>query len=195
MNLKKLPKEKQQQLFLIALVTVGVLAGIFFGLIKAQYEGLSALAQKKANLKGKVAQVTNTVAHADQLETELTGLKKALAVAESDTALGDRYSWVITTVRKFKAGYNVDIPQFSPISAEGDCTLLPNFPYKQATLTVVGAGRFQEFGRFLADFENTFPHIRVVNLTLDPNPNPAPEQQETIQFRMDLVTLVRPGSS
>ena len=38
-----------------------------------------------------------------------------------------------------------------------DVNLLPNFPYKQATLTVAGTAHFHDLGRFLADFENQIP--------------------------------------
>ena len=52
-----------------------------------------------------------------------------------------------------------------------------------------------DFGRFLAALENQFPHLRVVNLSLDLNPSPAPEDQETIAFKLDLITLVKTNPS
>ena len=73
--------------------------------------------------------------------------------------------------------------------------LLPNFPYKQASLSLAGTAHFHDFGRFLADLENQFPHIRVVNLSLDLNPSPAAEDQETVSFKLDLVTLVKTNPS
>ena len=73
--------------------------------------------------------------------------------------------------------------------------LLPNFPYKQATLSLVGTAHFHDFGRFLADLENQFPHIRVVNLSLELNQSPAAEDQETVSFKLDIVTLVKTNPS
>ena len=76
-----------------------------------------------------------------------------------------------------------------------DVNLLPDFPYKQATFTVAGTARFHDFGRFLADFENEFPHVRVVNLSLDANTPAGGEDAETLNFKMEIVTLIKPTQS
>jgi hypothetical protein len=195
MNFSKLPKEKRQHLILVILGTFGIMAGLGFGLIKGQYESLQQVAGAKGAAEGKLLQIQNTVKRANQLEAELVQAAASLQSAESDIASGDLYASVITMLRKFKADYRVDIPQFNPIGNPVDVPLLANFPYKQVTLTVSGTAHFHELGRFLADFENRFPHIRVLNLSVDPNPNPAPEWQETICFKMDVVTLVKLGAS
>jgi Tfp pilus assembly protein PilO len=195
MNFNKLPKEKRLQLVLVVVVTAVILAGLGFSLVKSQYQSLQRLEKLKRGAQDKLQRIQNTVKQADQLEQELARARQALRAAETDTASGDLYASVITTLRHFKANYQVEIPQFSPLSPEGDVTLLANFPYKQAVLTVSGIAHFQEFGRFLADFENQFPHVRIVNLTIDPNPSPNPEQRETISFKIDIVTLVRPNAS
>ena len=72
---------------------------------------------------------------------------------------------------------------------------MPDFPYKQATLTVAGTARFHELGQFLADFENRFPHVRLVNLTLDANSPSAAVEPETLSFKLDIVTLVKSNAS
>jgi len=46
-------------------------------------------------------------------------------------------------------------------------------------------------GKFVADFENKYPHCRVVNLTADPAGN-GPNAGERLGFRMDIVALVKP---
>ena len=79
--------------------------------------------------------------------------------------------------------------------ATADGILLPNFPYKQATLSLAGTAHFHDFGHFLADLENQFPHIRVLNLSLELNQSPAAEDQETVSFKLDLVTLVKTNPS
>jgi hypothetical protein len=89
----------------------------------------------------------------------------------------------------------VDIPQFSQLGAPVDVSLLPNFPYKQATLTVAGNTRYHNLGQFLADFENRFPHIRVLNLSLDANVPSLLAEPETLSFKMDIVTLVKVNQS
>jgi hypothetical protein len=192
MNLKKIPKEKQKQLVLVALLTLGAMAGVGFGLVKYQYTQLAKFEQKKAQTAKKLGEMRQTIRNSSKVEAQLVEARAALAEQEADMASGDLYSWMITTLRRFKASYKVEIPAFSPIGPVTDMNMLPNFPYKQAALTVGGTAYFHDFGKFLADFENQFPHVRVVNLSLDANAAPGPEEAETLSFKMEIVTLVKP---
>lgn len=193
MKSRKLPKEKRNQLILISLVTLVALAGLGFGLIKYQYENLTHLAAKKAELEQKLVQMQAHIKRADQVEPELADARTAITNLEAGMASGDLYSWVINTIRGFKGAYKVEIPQFSPISNPSDVNLLAKFPYKQVTLTVAGTAHYHDLGKFLADFENEFPHIRLLNLDLQVNPNPAAGDAEKLVFKVDIVPLVKPN--
>ena len=54
-----------------------------------------------------------------------------------------------------------------------------------------------DFGKFVADFENAFPYMRIQNIELDPNPsssaNPSNEP-EKLGFKMEIVALVNPNA-
>ena len=113
-------------------------------LIKPQYQNLDRLAQKKVEIKDSQRRILDTVRRASEIETELTSARKALSDTEGDIASGDLYSWVINTLRQFKSAYNVNIPQFSPIGATSEVSLLSNFPYKQATLSLSGTAHFHD---------------------------------------------------
>ena len=95
-------------------------------------------------------------------------------------------------LRQFKAGYKVQIPQFNQLGSPMEVNLLPDFPYKQTTLTVAGTAHFHDLGRFLADLENQFPHVRLLNLSLDVNA--ASVEPETLSFKVDIITLAKPTS-
>ena len=195
MNLRKLPREKRNKLIGVVVGTVLIVAAAYFLLIQHQHQNLVRLAQKKLEVQASQRRVLDAVHHASQIETDLATAKKALADAEADIASGDLYSWVINTLRDFKSRHRVNIPQFNPIGATADVILLPNFPYKQATLSLAGTAHFHDFGHFLADIENQFPHNRVLNLSLELNQSPAAEDQETVSFKLDLVTLVKTNPS
>ena len=199
MNFKKLPKDKQNALILVVVGTVAILSGLGFGLIKFQFSKLNELQNKRDAAQHKLEQMRNAVKNADRLEVEVVESRKTLDTLEEDMASGDLNAWVINTLRTFKAGYKVDMPQFSPIGPVSDVPLLPNFPYKQATITVAGTAHFHDFGKFVSDFENQHPHIRIVNLTLDgtPNstPNGTPDDIEKLNFKMEISTLVKPNAS
>jgi hypothetical protein len=195
MNLRKLPRDKRNKLLAVVVGTAVILAGLYFGLIKYQKENLVHLKEKKVAVDARHHQVLEAIKHAQQIDLDLASAKKALADAEADIASGDLYSWVVNTLRDFKAKYKVNIPQFNPIGPVTEVNLLPNFPYKQATLSVAGTAHFHDFGRFLADLENQFPHVRVLNLSLELNQSPVAEEQETISFKLEIVTLVKTNPS
>jgi hypothetical protein len=195
MNFRKLPKEKRNGLVLVALATLVAVAGLYFGLIQRQHENLARLAQKKAASAKKLQVVLDAIRRADPIKAELDSARTNLAGAESDIASGDLYAWVINWLRGFKASYKVEIPQFSQLGAPVDVNLRPNFPYKQASLTVAGTAHFHDLGRFLADLENQFPHVRLVNLSLEATAPGLKAESETLSFKMDIVTLVKPNPS
>jgi hypothetical protein len=195
MNLRKLPIDKRNKLILVGAGTL-LMAGAFYCLvISQQNQNLVRLANKKLEVQASQRRVHDAIGRASAIEADLAGAQKALAEAEADIASGDLYSWVINTLRPFKAAYKVNIPQVNPLGAVTEVNLLSGFPYKQASLSLVGTAHFHDLGRFLADLENQFPHFRVVNLSLDLNPSPAPEDQETLSFRLDLITLVKTNPS
>src|ERR1035441_2306292 len=146
------------------------------------------------NLEG-IDSSSNPGNQVNRFKSALATAKTTLAEAEIDIASGDLYSWVVNTLRDFKAKYKVNIPQFNPIGPTTEVNLMPNFPYKQTTLSVAGTAHFHDFGRFLADLENQFPHVRVLNLNLELNQSPVAEEQEMVSFKLDIVTLVKTNPS
>ncbi len=195
MNFSKLPKEKRNHLVLVALAALIAVLGLYFGLIQAQNESLDRLAQKKLEVQATQHRVLDAVRRASEIDAELASARKALSDAEADVASGDLYSWVINTLRQFKSNYKVNIPQFSPISGTSEVSLLSNCPYKQATVSLSGTAHFHDLGRFVADLENQFPHMRVLNLSLELNQSPAADDQETVSFKLDIATLVKTNPS
>jgi len=195
MNFSKLPKEKRNHLVLVALAALIAVLGLYFGLIQAQNESLDRLAQKKLEVQATQHRVLDAVRRASEIDAELASARKALSDAEADVASGDLYSWVINTLRQFKSNYKVNIPQFSPISGTSEVSLLSNCPYKQATVSLSGTAHFHDLGRFVADLENQFPLMRVLNLSLELNQSPAADDQETVSFKLDIATLVKTNPS
>ena len=185
---------KRRRVLLVATVTTGVLVGLWFGLISAQQKDLEILAGNIDAAQRRLETTRKTLELAPQLEDELAAASAMLARSEEGMASGDFYSWVINQIRQFKLAYRVDIPQFSTILGPADTTLLPKFPYKQVTLSIGGTGYYHDIGQFVAAYENQFPYSRIQNLELEPAPALAGAEKEKLTFRMDIVTLVKPGS-
>ena len=190
--MNKLSKEKRKQLVLVAVVTLAVLGGLWFGLISFQKQNLRSCAERKEAVDRKLKQVKQMIENADKVEAELGEGRAKLAKFEEGMASGDTYSWAVNTIRQFKLSYKIEIPQFGQIDGPKDVSLLAQFPYKQVSLAVGGKAYFQDFGRFITDFENQFPHIRILNLNLEPISSLVSTEREMLSFRMEIAALVKP---
>jgi Tfp pilus assembly protein PilO len=191
---RKLPKDKRDKLILVIMITVAGVLGLWFGLIKFQQNNLEDLAARKEKAEADLARVDKTIKNAENIDAELATTSKQLAIFEENMAPGDVYLWMVQNIRRFKLPYKVEIPQFSQPEIK-EMTLLPKFPYKQATLTVGGTAFYHDLGKFLADLENEFPHFRVLNLDIEPMPAAMGAEKEKLSFKMDIVTLIKPGVS
>jgi len=194
MNYKKLPKEKRDHLILVVLITAVVLGGLGFGLIRFQYDNLRRTRAHEQEAAAKLKAMRATIDRAAEIETESSTMSQALGNVEEHMATGDPYSWAIDMIRRFRLSHKVEVPVISqPVVSE--TTLLPRFPYKQASFALSGTGYYQDIGRFIAQFENQYPEIRIVNLRLSPVSGLANEEKEKLEFRMDIVALMRPNPS
>lgn len=190
--MSKLSKEKKQHLALIVIGTLAILAAFGYLFIKGGYDKISSLEQKKIAYKEKLSQMQSAASRVKEIEKVFTDTQQSLNEKEAGMATGDLYSWMFTSLRRFQRGYKIEIPQISPV-VSGDMVLLPKFPYKQATVSVGGSAHYHELGRFIADFENAFPYMRISNLTLDLNSSPTAGDYEKLAFKMEITSLIKPG--
>jgi len=192
MNFKKISKEKRKQLFGVVVGTVAVIGVLWYLLIQGGYQKLGRINQKKVDAKAKLEQMESTIARAKEVETAYNNAKTALDEQEGSMASGDIYSWMHGTLRRFQRSYNVEIPQIGSATPAAQVDLIPRFPYKQSTVTVAGNAYYHELGRFIADFENNFPLMRIINLSIERNATPAGTDRNKLAFKMDIVALVKP---
>ncbi len=193
--MNRLSKDKRNQLILVVLLTMVVVAGLYYSLIRYQQDGLRRLNDQIKVDQGKVQQVEDTISNSKQIEAMLNIVSNKLCAQEEEMASGDLYSSMYNSVKNFKALYKVDIPQFSSGGDAAPVNLLPKFPYKQVTISIAGTARYYDVGRFISDFENRFPTSRVLNIDLSPASASGPEDQDKLSFRMDIISLVRPSGS
>ena len=187
--MNRLSKEKRNQLIMVVIGTLVVLGVIGFAVIRPQYDGLANIARTKKAELVKLQQVKDTIKKADDTANKLADASYNLVQAENDIASGDVFAWMNDTIRRFKIGYKVEIPTISQPTLS-DVDLIPQFPYKQARISLNGVAYYHDLGKFISDFENTFPHMRVVNLTAEPaNENGA--DAEKLSFRLDIIALVK----
>ena len=100
---------------------------------------------------------------------------------------------MINTINRFNIAKQVTFLDFQR-EIVGDVGVFPKFPYKAAVFPVKGTSHYHNLGRFLADFENSFPFVRVQNLELSPAPRTAGEDAESLNFKFEIVALIKPIS-
>lgn len=190
--MKRLPPAKRNQLIIVLVVTVALIGAVYFLLINPQNVKNAQMIAEIAQENTKLQQYRSTVKQMDSTRDTLADLTQQLGRAEADVASGDIYEWAFENIRRFKTGYRVDIPTIGQ-PTRGDCDLVANLPYKQIRFSLSGTAYYHDLGKFIADFENKFPHCRVLNLVMDPatSENGATER---LNFRMDIVALVKPSN-
>src|SRR5436190_10478285 len=185
----KISKDKRNKLLIVGFATVLPLAALWYVLLTPQCRKLVEIAKKTTEAETKLADGVRTTATAQTAEADLEKVSARLKAIESSMPSGDMYAWFIQTIERFRLPYRVDLPQKSR-EVMGEAGSLPKFPYRAATFTVQGGAYFHDFGKFLSDFENTFPYMRVQNLELEANPGSATnsEDREKLSFKMEIVS-------
>ena len=188
--MKWLPKEKRNPFIIVVLITAALLALISVCLISSQNAMLAKIADNTRAAGDKLHTIEATIKNAALTADQLADVTLALSRAESDMASGDLYSWTYATMRQFKQAYKVEIPEIGPPQT-GEVELLPAFPYKQISFSIKGKAFYHDLGKFVADFENAFPHARLVNLSISPVGSPS----EQLSFSLDIIALVKSNAS
>ncbi|MCX6896621.1 MAG: hypothetical protein NTZ16_14245 [Verrucomicrobia bacterium] len=186
----KLSADKRNKLIVVAILTAVVIGVLWYYLIGALNAKIEEFKEKQATAEEQRKKIDTATRNSVQIENNLNAAAEKLATIKQEMASGDLYSWMYTTSKNFNRSYHVDIPQFSTVET-AENNLIPQFPYKQVKISVNGSAYFHDFGRFLSDFENHFPHIRVENLTLEPATGPEQaSDREKLAFRMEIIALV-----
>jgi len=192
--MNKLSKEKQQQLIAVAFGAVVVLGLLYFFVISAQAKSRNAKLGEMETLRQGVEKGDKLKKDSPAIQAQLDEVKAKLDDMEKNMATGDLYSWVILAVNDFKAkgGHNVQITGFTPGEKVG-IGVFPDFPYEAVKYQLKGTAYYHDFGKFLADFENAFPFIRVQNMDLMPEGGVTTgAEAEKLAFRFEMVVTLKP---
>ncbi|HXF11307.1 MAG TPA: type II secretion system protein GspM [Desulfuromonadaceae bacterium] len=187
--MNKLSKEKRDQILMIVLGTATVLALIWFFLISPQRAASQAILKTMGAKQHQLQEMEDTIKKADAAASTLGGIAASLNDAESDMVSTDPNVWIYDLIRHFKEHYKVDISVGGQTST-GDSNLIPNFPYRELRVTVNGTAFYHDLGEFISSFENTYPHIRVTGLSLEPTGG----DTEKLNFHMDIIALIKPNA-
>ncbi|MFM1768583.1 MAG: hypothetical protein RJA22_1112 [Verrucomicrobiota bacterium] len=205
--MKNLPKEKRDRIILIGVGTLAVMFGLYYSVIRYQRESLVTLARQHVDEEVRINNSQRLISGLASLRARLADSEKQLQGIESTMANGDMYSWIIQTLHSFKdhGDHKVEMPQFSRENPM-EVGILPRFPYKAVGFYIRGTALYHDLGKFIADFENAFPYMRIQNIQLEPadgtsvgnagstSGSHSAEDTEKLAFRLEVVALVNPGN-
>ena len=199
-DIKQLSTEKKQHLLAVGIGTVVLLVVLYFVLIRPTQASRAKLQASVIEAEKKANDAIKLVKSTEAEEEKLTRREEQLAAVEATVVTGDPNLWIRQTYEKFRSQspYKVEIPNFPP-PALGEMVMIPEFPYKAATYRVRGSAYYHDLGKFLAEFENYFPYMRVMNLELSPEDAGATpagagagEEREKLIFSFEIAALVKP---
>jgi Tfp pilus assembly protein PilO len=189
--MKRLSPAKRNQLIMVLLITIAIISAEYFLLIRPESSENSGLIQSTKDRQDDLAKYKKVIFEAQSCSNQLASLSLQLSGEEKDIATGDVYAWIYDTIRRFKENYHLNIPAIGQPTI-GEVDLMPNFPYKQVRLSLSGTGYYHNLGKFVSDFENTFPHMRLVNLAI--GTTDSSDSSELLSFHFDVVALVKPNT-
>jgi Tfp pilus assembly protein PilO len=169
--MNKLSKDKRDKLILTCIGIVAVLGVLYTFVLSSQQDAASSYRMRSVSLRDKFYKNKKLVDRGPSIQDQLNEKKAILEEREKFMVpSGNNYNWMFKLVdamrRKQGLGtqFFVDLTQ-PEISEVG---LLPRFPYKAAVFGVKLSGQYHEIGKFIADFENTYPYMRVTSLRMQP---------------------------
>jgi type II secretory pathway component PulM len=189
--MSKSPKEQRERIILAVLVSMAVCAGIWFGALEPEQAGLRHQAKVLAETQGKLSTVQRELRLTESFKAHLDSNLRQIESMEAKMPTGDVYRWAIRSLTSLQTN-NVEIANMEPPRIS-ESSILPKVPYKAALYSVNGVAHYHDFGKFLANLENGFPHMRLQRLELEPVQfgEATSAGQEQLNFKLEVLALIK----
>ncbi len=211
----KLSKEKQKKIALIAIGTLALCAALWYFLISAQNQRFEKYEENIRDIQDTSNKAARWIipTKAASVQADLKDRRQQIADAEAQMIPMEQLKgkkWLLDKVNQFIGNkYDVVPTDLSAEPVIEKLLLLPKFPYSGAAYDLHVRARYHEFGKFLADFENSFPYISVQHVKMWPMATPSeaggqvsdkaedlPEKDwEQLKIAVQLVVLFKPAGS
>ena len=181
-------------LLLFALATA--CATVWFLLIDGGRASLKKHQQTRSEVQTALDKSRKQMNAALRTKEALAASHQRLEDIEAKMPVGDPYRWLVKAFAEFPGASRVAIGNIeAPHVSES--AIYPKVPYRAANFTISGTGFYEDFGLFLAELENEFPHMRVRHLELSPAyPGTADsDEAEKLTFQVELLVLFKPAAA
>lgn len=200
--MNKLSKEKKDRLILTCIGCVGIIAVLYFLVITDQKREIAQLDSKIAALKSKRDISDKQVKRLPDIQVDLEEQKKVLIQKQAEMPKPEEdHVWFIRIMEEMRTKYGLEVDDIKT-PAPIDPGVLPKFPFRGVELRVSVIGNYADFGRFLADFENRFPYMRVEIMSIGPEkagatprpgevPSISSKDSGTLRFNYRVIALIK----
>src|SRR3954466_1234849 len=166
--MNKISKDKRDKLILICIGVVGIIAVLYFFVLTDMKDEQATLGIKVTSLRDKTDKSERILKRQAELQARLEELRAELDKRQEYMPRPTQdHVWFIKLIEDRRAKYNLDIADIR-LPEPWDPGVLPKFPFKGVSFNVTLIGHYTDFGRFLADFENSFPYMRVQLMNVSP---------------------------
>lgn len=185
----------RQRLVLVMLTFAIGCVVVWFFLLEGPRKSLKQQRLARSTAQTALDKSRKQINDAARTKADFEANQRRLEAIEEKIPVGDPYRWLVKAFGEFSAASRVSIGNIEAphVSEFG---IYPQVPYKAATFTLSGTGFYHEFGTFLADLENEFPHMRVRRLELSPaypGESASPEG-EKLNFHVELMVMYKPAT-
>lgn len=206
-------RDKQTQILAVAAGTLVVAGLLWFFFVSASSERLSRAEESFLDIDDRIRKAELRIRRGRIVEQEFAALKERIAQAERHMIPVEQLNgnkWMLDLISQFiqSRKHTVQPTRLSNDPLIGkQFVFIPKFDYSGAAYDLELQAYFHDFGRFLADFENEFPYIRIQELEMAPLATPSastkptgdlPEElansveREQLRVSMRLIVLFRP---
>ena len=193
--MNKLTRAARQKLVVLSLAAALIVGALWQLEIIPQKDRLRSAQREFVQARESIATGKKQATLIENVKSDFDLHSRQLQLAEGKMASGDVYRWLNRMLRQYEQSNQVEIINVEPPRVE-DLSILPVIPYQAATFTVTGKAHYECVEAFLSQLEDSFPHLRLQHLELEPSVfgDAASPEEEKLAFKVQLQVLVKPGA-
>jgi Tfp pilus assembly protein PilO len=171
--MSKLSKEKRDRLILVTLGAIGVAGILYTFVLSNQKDELFSLQSRIASTRDKLSKAERLAKNGRTIEETLSEAREKLAAKEKDMVPeGQEFYTFFKLFDQFRHQSKLETSFIGTIGKPEfeNPGVLPKAPYKAAVFPIKANGYYHQIGKFISDFENAYPYMRLQTVHLQPEP-------------------------
>lgn len=180
----------KRHLLIIAAATVVMLGLMYWLVIRTEQRLLQQTAERKQTVMAETELDRAYAAQWEKWHHMVEGTSNQLRHLEQELPTGDIYRWQLQRFLNPKSK-GITVVQAEPPKPADSLIPSTNHNYTTVSFGLDGRASFHDFGRFLAEIENQYIHLRVDRLEMAPTMPDALQGEEArkLFFKLEFMSL------